>query len=194
MILPTASAGFLPNGWWRRTRRPWPLRLDEPIGLQRARSWKAKTNSSFTLEIKPPSATPTISRWPVRRRFYTVRRTHGVNFQGHPGRPARTPSSTGSSRSRWSISGGNGRACRRWRSGGPPNYRGRGGNRVPPRLLADGGTVRPSPVGGWNRIHQAVQGLSMLWIDEFVDDHPADPLPLRQDNPRGELLVRGRGK
>lgn len=50
--------------------------------------------------------------------------------------------------------------------------------------------ARPQWVEG-NEFAQAIQGLSMLWIDDFVDDHPVDLSRYGLANPRGELLVMG---
>ncbi|NLY89633.1 MAG: DUF4340 domain-containing protein [Firmicutes bacterium] len=49
--------------------------------------------------------------------------------------------------------------------------------------------ARPQWVEG-TEFTKAIQGLSMLWIDEFVDDHPTDLARYGLANPRGELLVQ----
>ena len=50
--------------------------------------------------------------------------------------------------------------------------------------------ARPQWVEG-NEFAKIIEGLSMLWIDEFVDDRPADLSRYGLANPRGELLVQG---
>ncbi len=50
--------------------------------------------------------------------------------------------------------------------------------------------ARPQWVEG-NEFAKVIEGLSMLWIDEFVDDHPADLGRYGLAKPRGELLVQG---
>ena len=121
---------------------------------------------------------------------YTVWRTHGVNFQATLGDlrerrlPRVIPEQVEYFRRKWP---------------GVPEMEIR---RTPE--LAEGEEETEFRLGFWQmevpygrpqwvdgtEFTKAVQGLSMLWIDEFVDDHPADLSRYGLDNPRGELLVK----
>ena len=120
---------------------------------------------------------------------YTVWRTHGVNFQStlddlrERRLPRVTPEKVEYFRRKWP---------------GVPEIEIR---RTPE--LAEGEEETEFRLGFWQmdrpyarsqwvdgtEFTKAIQGLSMLWIDEFVDDHPSDLARYGLANPRGELLV-----